>query len=59
MVPVQVCRIQVLFLNDDDFWAFVDKKKNQDKNVSLMIKKDFFLMNNKKYCQFASEFCRR
>ena len=41
MVPVQVCRIQVLFLNDDDFWVFVDKK-NQDKNVSLMIKKDFF-----------------
>ena len=42
MVPVQVCRIQVLFLNDDDFWVFVDKK-NQDKNFFNDKKKNFFL----------------
>ena len=51
MVPVQVCRIQVLFLNDDDFWVSVDKKPGQ--KCFLMIKKDFFLMINKKYCQFS------
>ena len=42
MVPVQVCRIQVLFLNDDDFWVFVHKKKPGQKCFFNDKKKIFF-----------------